>query len=100
MEKQQLQDLSDRIVLLRNIAIFFHFFALVVIGTLFFYPNILSTTLKVLIPTVAGISFIGILVILVIARKDSTVILFFTLLSASIAWFFIGIAIGKLDGLV
>ena len=100
MEKQQLQDISNRIVLLRNIAIFFHTFALAVVAVAFFIPNILSSTLKVLYATVAGGSFVGILVVLIVARKDSTVILFFTLLSVAVSWFFIGGIVGKLDGLV
>jgi hypothetical protein len=100
MEKHQAEELSTRIILLRNIAIFVQSFSLVVIGALFFYPNILSSILKVLSATIAGTSFIGILTILVIARKDSTVVLFFTILSTSISWFFIGICIGKIDGLI
>ena len=100
MEKQQLQELSDRIVLLRNITIIFYVFSLLVIATLFFIPNILSTTLKVLCATVTGGSFVGILIALFVARRDSTIVLFFTLLSASIAWFFIGVSIGKIDGLI
>lgn len=100
MEKIQLQEISNRIELLRNIAVFFHFFSLIVVVTILFIPNILSETLKIWCITVAGSSFLAIIVILYIARKDSTVTLFFTLLSASSAGLFIGIFVGKVDGLI
>jgi hypothetical protein len=91
--------METRTAVLRNIAIFFHVFSLIVISTLFFIPNILSPTLKIWCVSVAGASFIGIVAVLIIARKDETTTQYFTLLSVAIAAFFTGVFIGKVDGL-
>lgn len=99
-EKRQLQKISDRIDLLRDIALLLQVFALIIASTLCFIPHALSLHLKIWLVAVAGGSFLGILIVLFLARRDSVTTQFFTLLSVFISGIFLGLAVCKLDGLL
>jgi len=91
--KKKLEKTSITITRLRNLAILFNGIALILIGTLFFFPHILPPILKIYLIAVSGCISVIIIVALAISRKDSTTTLFFTLFLAHISGIFFGISI-------
>jgi len=91
--KKQLDKTSNRIILLRNLAILFNCFSLILVTSLFFFPRILPNILKIYLVTVAGCASLIILIALILSRKDSTTTLFLTLFLVFISGLFIGISV-------
>ena len=92
MEKQ-LDVISNRIILLRNLAVLLSLFSTILIGTLVFIPTILPDLLKIWAIAVAITSVIGISLGLCLSRKDSTTTLFLTVILIFVAGIFIGVSI-------
>jgi len=99
-EKTQLQQIGDRILIARNLALIFQVCSLVLVITLLFLPGALSTRVKVWSVSAAGVSFIGILVGLIVVRHDSSTILYFTCLSFLTSGLFLGYSVFELDKLL
>ena len=88
---------SSRIILLRNLAIAYQGFSTILFAALFFFPKILTDILKIWGVSVAGCSFFGITIALLISRNDSTLTLFFTFFSVAVSSLFNGISISALQ---
>jgi len=91
--KKQLEKTSITITRLRNLAILFNGIALILVGTLFFFPHILPPVLKIYLIAVSGCISLIIVVALIVSHKDSTTTLFFTLFLSHISGIFFGIAL-------
>lgn len=99
-EKTQLQQISNRITIGRNLALVFHVFAIILVVTLLFLPGALSLRVKVWSVSAAGVSFIAILIGLVLVRHDSSSVLYFSYLSFLTTGVFLGYSIFELDKLL
>jgi hypothetical protein len=95
--ERELQRISERISLLRNMAIMVNLFVIATIGAFIFIPGVIDPIVKIYMISIAGFALVGITIALVLARRDSTATLFFTGLSMMTSGVFLGVAIASVQ---
>jgi len=93
VEDIKLREIYTRITLFRALSVFLNLFSVVQLILSVILPDLLPVELKIWLVVIAGSAFIGIIVGLILARKDPSTTLFFTYLSAFISGLISGISL-------